>query len=354
MKAEHMVDQIPSHFPSRLVATGTLVLLLAGCGQKQEAAHPRQTANLPAASVRVLKVESGPVATEEEVMGTTRARLVSVVEARISGRIEEMPVRLGQKVQAGEVVVKLDAAEMRAREQQADAGLQQAEREWNRVRALFEQQASTRSEYDAAETRFAMAKAALAEARVLLGYVEMKAPFAGVVTRKWADVGDLAAPGKALFELEDPAALQLEVDIPEAISAGIKSGGELMMRVDGRTNALKVAVSEIAPSIDSITRTLRVKFDIGSGTGLRSGQFVRLGVPTGDRESIHVPAAAVVRRGQMEMVFAVADQAARMHLVKTGRRMGGDIEILSGLAGGEMGVVEGAALLMDNQQVNLK
>ena len=129
------------------------------------------------------------------MVGTVRAKLRATLEAKLSGRIDKMPVLLGQTVKAGQLVAHLDAAEIKARLEQAEAGLQQAERDWKRTSALFDQQAATRSDYDAAESRYQVAKAALAEAQAMMGYVEVLAPFDGVVTKKWADAGDLAAPG---------------------------------------------------------------------------------------------------------------------------------------------------------------
>jgi RND family efflux transporter MFP subunit len=304
--------------------------------------------------VRVQRIETRKTTAYEEVVGTIRAKLRATLEARLSGRIEEMPVKLGQHVQAGQVVARLHAPEIQARFEQTQAGLQQAEREWNRVKGLFDQQATTRAEYDSADARFAMARAAVAEARAMVDYVEIRAPFEGVVTRKRADVGDLAAPGKALLELEDPAGLQLEADLPEAIAARVQSGSQLAVRVDGITNALTGTVSEIAPAADPVSRTLQVKLDLTASGALRAGQFARLFVPVSENRSLHVPASAVVRRGQMEIVFVVADNQAQLHLVKTGRSEGDECEVLSGLDAGDAVVVEGAAQLADHQPVTLK
>ena len=101
----------------------------------------------------------------------------------MSGRITTLPVILGQPVRAGELVVRLDAPEIVARRDQAEASLQQTERDWKRIAALFEQQAVTRAEYEAADTRRRVAKGAAAEAKAMLGYVELVAPFDGVVTK---------------------------------------------------------------------------------------------------------------------------------------------------------------------------
>jgi len=219
---------------------------------------------------------------------------------------------------------------------------------------LFNQQAATRADAEAAESRYLVAKGAVTEARALLGYVEILAPFDGVVTRKWVDVGDLAAPGKPLVDVEDPAQLQLEADVPEGITARIQPNAQMTIRLGQSTDESTGTVSEIAPVADPVSRTFRLKLDLRSSAGMMSGQFARLVVPVGEAASMRVPASAVVQRGQMEIVFAVENQRARLHLVRTGRPMDGQVEILSGLDDGDPVVIEGADHLVDGQPVEVK
>ena len=329
------------------------VLALTSCGHKREGTKESST-SLPIAQVRVQAAGNKSRAMTEEVVGTVRAKLHATLESKLSGRIDKMPVVLGQRVKSGELVARLDAAEINARLEQAEAALEQSEREWKRVSALFEQQAATRSEYDAAQSRNRVAKGAAAEAKAMMGYVEVVAPFDGVVTKKWADVGDLATPGKPLLSIEDPTALQLEADVPQAIATYVQRDARLAAHVDGVDGDLTGTVSEIAPAADSISRTVRIKVDISLQPGLSSGQFARLLVPVGESNSLRVPASAVVERGQLEIVFVVANQHAQMHLVKTGKRIGDNVEILSGLHSGDAVVIEGAAQLTDGQPVEAK
>jgi RND family efflux transporter MFP subunit len=272
----------------------------------------------------------------------------------VSGRISELPVTLGQRVKAGDLIARLDAAEIDARLEQAEASLEQAERDWKRASALLEQKAITPSEQEAAQSKYRLAKGVLAEAKAMMSYVEIVAPFDGVVTKKEADEGDLATPGKPLLAIEDPSKLQLAADVPQTLAAHVLAGARLAIRVDGVEGELTGTVSEIAPAADPVSRTFRVKVDLPATSGLSSGQFARLLVPVGENLSLRAPASAVLQRGQLEIVFVVADQRAQWRLVKTGRRLGDDVEILSGLQAGDAVVVEGAATLADGQPVEVK
>lgn len=323
-------------------------LCVTGCGQKKELPS---TASLPPAQVHAQPVERTLRPTLENVVGTVRPKLSAAIEAKISGRIENMPVVPGQSVEAGDLLAQLDAHEIQARYEQAQASKDQAEQDWKRISALFEEQAATRAEYDAAEARYRVAQGVAAEAKALLSYVEIHAPFKGTITRKLADVGDLAMPGKPLLQMENPDSLRLEADVPETLLGSIKLGEVLPVRIDAVTNQIEGTIAEIAPTADPGSRTSLVKLDLPDEAGLRSGQFGRVAIPAAMASGIAIPASSVIQRGQMEIVFVVQSSHAQMRLVKSGRQLGDQIEIVSGLNTGESVVTDGASNLADGQPV---
>ena len=326
---------------------------LTGCGAKRGNANEGAT-GLAAAEVRVQTVENKSRTMTDEVAGTVRAKRHATLEARLSGRIAELPVALGEKVQKGQLIARLDADEIAARLEQAKAALEEADHNWKRISALYAQQSVTRAEYDSAQARQRVAKGAADGAKAMMGYVEIVAPFDGVVAKKWADVGDLAAPGKPLVDLDDPSALQMEADVPDAIAAHIQPGSQLGIRVDSADGTLTGIVSEIAPAADPNSRTFWVKLDLPPTAGLMPGQFARLAVPIGEASTIRIPAAAVIRRGQMELVFVVVNGRAQLRIVKTGEHIGDEEEVVSGLNSGEPVVTDGAGNLADGQPVEVK
>ncbi len=325
-------------------------LLLAGCREK---VGLPVSENLPPAAVRVQTVENKQRIATEEVVGTVRAKLHSVIEAKISGRIEKMLVVPGQNVKTGELLVQLDAREVQAQLDQALAVRQQAQSDLKRATDLIQQKILSQSEYDNAQSKFRVADAAATEAEALLGYTKVIAPFDGVITRKYVDVGDLASPGKPLLEMEDARDLRLEADVPEAVISHLTLGDKLGVRVSGVTNELDGVISEIAPSADPSSRTFLVKLDLPTTPGLRAGQFGRAAMPVGETSALRAPASAVVQRGQMELVFVVVNGHAQLRIVKTGKRIGDEVDLVSGVDAGERVVVDGVASLVDGQPLTI-
>lgn len=330
---------------------GLAFLVFCGCHKESSVSPSITSAPVP---VRVQPLAAKSHIVTEEVVGTVESKLRASIEARINGRIEKMLAAPGQTVKAGALLAQLDAREIQARLDQALATRELAARDTERLRRLLAENAVSRQEFETMESRHRVATAAVTEAETMLGYTKVTAPFGGVITRKLADVGDLAAPGRALLEMDDPTALRVEAAVPESLIQRVQLGAELEVRAAAGQTALRGVVSEIAPAADPASRTFNVKLDLPPNAGLRAGQFARVNIPLAESKALLVPAGAVVQRGQMELVFAVANQRAQLRLVKTGKRAGGLVELVSGVNVGEQIVVEGAADLRDGQPVEVK
>ena len=323
-----------------------LALSVAGCGKKHDA--PRELS--PSVDVRVQTIQAKPHVASEEVVATVNSRLRSVIESKVSGRIDKMLVTPGQKVKGGDLLAELDVREIRAKLDQATPVREQAEKDLKRFTDLLAKRVITQQEFEAAESKARVARAAVIEAETMLGYAKVTAPFDGVITRKLADVGDLATPGKPLVEMEDPAALRLEAAVPEAIIDRIALGSKLGVRIGA--NEIEGVVREISPTADPSSRTLLVKLDLPATPGLRTGQFGRVAVPVAETTVLRVPASAVIRRGQMELVLIRDGNVARLRIVRTGKPVAEEIEIVSGVNAGEQIVTERAGDLIDGQPIN--
>lgn len=331
-----------------LLAVGLAAVFLGGCKPGHE---KKESLSGDPVRVESQKVEMTEREVSEEVVGSVRTRIRSIVEAKVSGRISQMPVVLGQKVAAGEMLAEIDAQEIQARYEQAMAQRDQAGQDLERVTALVRKQVSSRQEFDAAQARFRVAEATAREMATMLSYARVTAPFDGVISRKLADVGALAVPGKPLLEIEDRGTLRFEADVPEALIGGIFAGQKMEVVIPAIRKTFEGSVEEISPAADANSRTFLIKLDLPQSGELRAGQFGRAAIPVGRASAIRVPENAVLQRGQMELVFVVHDGRARLRIVKTGRHVGSEVEILSGLGAGEEIVVDGGGTLLDGQRV---
>lgn len=334
-----------------LLALGTL--LLAACG-RPAAPAPGATTPLPPAPVRLVTVHTADTPSRLEVTGTIRPVAQAQIAAKVMGVIEDMPVVLGQRVRAGDLLVRIAAGEIGARVSQAQSQLNQAQRDLARERTLLTKNATTADMVRNLEDRVAMTQAMVKEAEVMLGYVTVLAPFDGVIARKPASTGDLAAPGQPLLELEGTAEYQVEAGIPDSAAFRLTPGTTVEVSLPATGITFTAPLVELSPASNVQARTVLARFAVPAGTAVRSGQFARVQVAGANVRALLVPAAAVSVLGQMERVFvADATNHAVLRLVKTGATQGDQVEILSGLADGDRIIAAPPALLREGQSLEV-
>lgn len=341
----------------RLVVSTALLLALgastAGCGGRHPPAE-RHAPKEPAVAVEVVPAHEAAAQVGEEVVGTIRSREQASIAAELSGNVRKVHVELGDRVGAGDVLVEIASRETGAQVNQARASFEAAELHVERMRKLAREGAISEARLEEAEARYRVRRAALAEARVMHGHSVLRAPFAGVITAKDVDVGDLAVPGRPLLEVERPGDMRLEAFVPEALVDRVSVGTKLPVRVDALGRELEGTVVEVSPSAEPSSRSVLVKLDLPQGEALRSGMFGSVVIPTGEDVALSIPQRAVVERGQIETVFLAKGGTARMRIVRTGRERDGSIEIVSGLSPGEKVVVSHPERLVDGQPITVR
>jgi len=214
----------------------------------------------------------------------------------------------------------------------------------DRMRALYADSAATRAQFDQAETGLARATAAVASARAMAAelaatasYADVRAPFAGVVTRRFVDPGSFAAPGSPLVTVEDAGTLRVTVSAaPEAVR-GIQRGATVIATI-GEVTA-RAEVEGVVPSGSNLY-TVNALLANPGGEFL-SGSSATLALPRGTRRALLVPTGAIVRQGDLTGVRTVADGHAVLRWVKLGLAAEGTVEVLSGLASGDTVLVAG-------------
>lgn len=341
-------------FPATLVCAFLgLASLSTGCSRTDTVPDLPSPGNNAAVPVHTAVVTTSSLSRTQSVAGTVRPVDHAVLSARIMGTVAEAAFSLGQHVPAGTLLVRLDAAEYAARVAQSEAALAQLEADFARESALLAQGASTSATVRTLAERQSAAAAALLEARSLLGYTRISAPFSGTVTRRFVNPGDFAAPGAALVELEGDTGLRVELEVPATLPFPA-IGTALTVHLSSVSDAALLAtLAEISSASDAQSRTRLAKLDLPAGSGARFGDFARVAWPAGTETALTVPAPAVSLFGQMERVFVVREGHAELRLVKTAGTRDGLAIIAAGLSAGEVVVLSPPSALREGQALAL-
>jgi RND family efflux transporter MFP subunit len=300
-----------------------------------------------------------------------------VVSSKIMAYVRQVSVQVGDRVREGQLLITLDSEDLDAgvrRTEAADAevlsafseadhavagakaNLDLAQSTFRRMAELAAQKSISDQEFDEASARLKSAQAANEMARakrlqldsrraqaqqeiraatVMRDYARIAAPFAGVVTAKSVEPGNLAAPGTPLLTVEREGAYRLEASVEESRLSLVKEGQTVEVALDALDRRLNARVSEIVPAVDAASRAYIVKIDLPALASLRSGMFGRALFPLGTRRVTAIPPPALVERGQLQSVFVIEDGIARTRLLTTGKRAPNAVEVLSGLNEGE-------------------
>jgi RND family efflux transporter MFP subunit len=392
-----------------------LVVLAAlgfmGCRGEHPAAaqdKPRPPA-APAREVRVVPAAERAVARTIAATGTLAAEDQVTLSAKVPGRVETIDVDLGSRVRRGQPVARLDQTDFRLRVEQAEAALQQArarlglsptgtdetvepektavvrqaravldEARLTRDRSvkLLEQQLIARAQLDTAEANLKVAEgryqdaleevrnrqALLAQrrtelelARQQLADTVVTAPVDGAVSQRQASPGEYLAAGAPMATLVRVHPLRLRVSVPEREAASVRVGHVVRLTIDGDPTTYTGRVARLAPLVQELNRTLAIEAEVPNERGtLRAGAFARAEIVTEAAQPVvTVPASALVVFAGVEKVLVVRSGKTAELRVQTGRRLGGDVEIVDGLSRGEL-VVDRPGNLTGGQTVSVR
>jgi len=327
------------------IVTG-LAMVLGACGghETKDAAAPPDLG--PPRDVTTVAVRRSGESREIAVPGTVRARQRAVLSARIPASVSELPVRVGQRVEAGAVLVRLDAPALRAALVAAEAGLKAVRADLDRTIALLEKDAATPRELDEMTARAAVAEAQVSAAGDSLSYTVLRAPFAGRVAARPVNLGDVVNPGMVLIEIEGQGGLEVRTSVEPETAALLRPGSKVRAVADGQSRPIEATITAVAPAGDLTTHRFQIKAALPAVRGLRAGTFARLLVPAPAGEArIHVPHAAVFSRGGLDGVFVAEDGKARLRWVALGARAGETVEVRAGLEAGERCILDPSGLV---------
>jgi RND family efflux transporter MFP subunit len=297
--------------------------------------------------------------------GTLHARESATISAQVVGRIEQVLVHEGDSVKAGQTLVVLDDATLRASVDQTQAAVKAAEDQQEAAQTEASLAASTlerykqlqaeksvspqemdevarRSEGAAARVKALRAQGDAAKAQEsgahsMLSYTRLHAPFAGVVTARLADPGTLASPGVPLLQVDSAGTLQLQTTVDESAIGSLRKGMKISVAINGAPNGeVAGTVAEIVTAADPASHSFMVKIDLPSSASLHAGVYGTAEIVTGKHQAILVPRTAVALRGSLACVYVLdGNGVAQLRSVTLGAAQGELVEVLSGLSSGE-------------------
>ncbi|MGA3161974.1 MAG: efflux RND transporter periplasmic adaptor subunit [Terracidiphilus sp.] len=335
-------------------------MMMAGCQGGESASPVIQTAQ-----ARVVESKQQEVPLNVRSTGTVHARETAILSAQVMGRIQQVLVRPGDSVRAGQTLIVLDDASLRSSAEQAQAGVKAAQGQQaaaqtdaslatstlERYRQLQTEKSVSPQEMDEVTRRAEAASARLDAVRAqteaarsqasgaatMLGYTRLHAPFSGVVTARVADPGTMASPGMPLLQIDQSGALQLQTTVDESAISAIHKGMKVQVEINGASAATFAGtIAEINAAADPTSHSFLVKIDLPSSGQLRAGMYGTAEFPNGVRQAILIPRSSVVSRGSLVCVYVLDSRGiAQLRSITLGAAQSNLVEVLSGISAGE-------------------
>ena len=339
-------------FKTMSIAASVLVAAACGNNAGKQAAQVEETAavqELPTVSVAKVFVQDVPqLAT---YTSTVQAYAKNNIAPQTAGRITKINVEIGDKVRKGQVLAEIDKFQL----QQAQLQLHNAEVELGRLKALYEAGGISKSDLDAVELQYNVAKT---QVNNLIENTTLLSPIDGVISARNYDEGDMYAMAAPIFTVEQIKPVKLLVAVSESDYSKVKKGASVTVKADAFPDlTFDGKIERIYPTIDPATRTFNVQVVISNAYGtLRPGMFARVTVNFGVNKNVVIPDVAVVKQqgtGERFVYILNEDGTVSYEKVVLGRRMGTEYEVLSGIADGATVVTGGQIRLKDGIKVQV-
>lgn len=333
------------------------ILSLTGC----ERDKPAPTVQIKPHLVEVVSAELKDISVSRERNGSLKAIQEIQIFNQEEGQIAALPFFEGDRVEKGQVIAQLDDRLLRSQLTRAQALTRKSATDLAQIKDLVARKLTTQNELTRIETELAVAKAEEEALQTRLSYFVIRSPITGVVTLRNSEPGNIAERYSHLMTIADQQTLITEVQLSELLLNNLQEGDEASIQIDalragtGRQQSLTGKISRIYPDIDPMTRTGTLEIALSPvPPGARAGQFVRVTLTSQQAKRLLIPFIALRRSVEEEYVFTVnSDNQVQITPVTTGLEIGDQIEILEGLAGGELVVIRGFTNLRDNKTVKI-
>jgi RND family efflux transporter MFP subunit len=300
------------------------------------------TATAVAAELPTVVAQRHAVAVGFPAESLVEAVQQATVAAQLQGRVLDVRADAGQRVQKGDVLMRIDAREADEAARAAEAQYANARVSYERTKSLVAQKFMSPATLDKAKADFDAAAANRAAAGASQSHATIVAPMAGIVARRYAEAGDMATPGKPLFTIYQPGSLRVVASIPQYRLKEMRAAKAAKVEFPELGKWVDATSVQLLPTADAATHVSQVRVNLPDVPEATPGMFARVHFVTGQAEKLTVPAVAVLRRGEVAAVYVqAADGRLSLRQLRLGDPVGeGEIEVLAGLAAGDKVVTD--------------
>ena len=312
----------------------------------------------PPTPVFVTEVGQATIEDQIEALGTLRANESVELTASVTETVTAINFDDGDRVAAGQVLVEMTDDEEHAQLKEARVTVDEARRQYQRIKSLRKQQSASESELDQQRREWEASRARLTAIESRLADRMIRAPFAGVVGLRNISIGALVEPGDLITTLDDDSAMKLDFSVP-AVHLPVLAQG---MPVRAATRAwegrdFKGRVKSIDSRVDPVTRTVIVRALLpNQDHALRPGMLMQVELQSRQRKAIMIPEESLVAKGQKQFVFVVDrnNNMAERREVRIGTRRPGQVEVIEGLVAGEFIITDGTLKVRPGSEVSIR
>ncbi|AVX30009.1 RND family efflux transporter, MFP subunit [Carboxydocella thermautotrophica] len=363
----------------------TLLVGAAGCGSK---AKETATAS-EAVPVEVVTATEGPISQTITIAGKVVPKQEIALVPKVGGKVSRVTVDIGQRVKAGQVVVELDASDLKAQiaateaavrlqqslQKQAEVNYQDALNNYNRIKYLYDQGGASQQQLDAARANLDRAQAAYSPAgggssaaqiqqaqaqlqaqRVQLANFTLTSPINGVVTARNIDPGEMASPGVPVLTIVDDSTMLVEVGLMENQINYARPGQTVEVKITATGRTYQGVIQSISPAADPRSKSYLTRIEINNADEtVKGGMVAEVTLAAQEKDkALLIPKAAIVEKLGARYVYVVTGNKVDEVKIETGLSDAEKVEVLSGIKAGQKVVIAGQNLLADGTEVQIK
>ena len=353
-----------------IIATITLAAFLTSCGgDKKETAMNDQTPVL----VKVSSVQGDSNTPFLTASGKIQAVNSANLSTRMMGFVDKIYVNVGDKVSKDQMLLSINNDDLQAKLAQVNASITEAtaaynnaKKDYERFQNLFAENSASQKEMDDMTAHFEIAKARLETANQMknevnaqFAYVNIRAPFSGIVTNKFIEAGDMANPGMPLIAVEAPGEFEVMAMVPETEISQVKKGEKVDVTVKSLDRSVTGSVTEVSISAKNTGGQYLVKIALDkSDAAILSGMYVTVKFPVEKQvksQVVLIPENAIVESGQLQGVYVVGENnTVLLRWLRLGRTFGNEVEVLSGLSADETYIVSSEGRLFNGAKISVQ